>query len=60
MSLSRGLVRLVREERVNTAQHQEQSSGNSPVASIGIVLIWASRAAGLSWRVLTGRSNVQF
>jgi hypothetical protein len=28
------------------------------VASIGIVLIWASRAAGLSWRVLTGRSNV--
>jgi hypothetical protein len=30
------------------------------VASIGIVLIWASRTAGLSWRVLTGRSNVPF
>jgi hypothetical protein len=28
------------------------------VASIGIVLIWASRAAGLSWRAMTGRSDV--
>lgn len=30
------------------------------LASIGIVLIWASRAAGLSWRALTGRSDVPF
>jgi hypothetical protein len=28
------------------------------IASIGIVLIWASRAAGLSWRATTGRSDV--
>jgi hypothetical protein len=28
------------------------------VASIGVVLIWASRAAGLSWRAMTGRSGV--
>jgi hypothetical protein len=28
------------------------------VASIGIALIWASRAAGLSWRPMTGRSDV--
>jgi hypothetical protein len=27
-------------------------------ASIAIVLIWASRAAGLSWRAMTGRSDV--
>jgi hypothetical protein len=27
------------------------------IASIGIVLMWASRAAGLSWRAMTGRQG---
>jgi hypothetical protein len=30
------------------------------IASIGLVSIWAARAAGLSWRALTGRSDVAF
>jgi hypothetical protein len=33
--LSQGLVRLVREERVNTAHHKERSGGNSPHRLLG-------------------------